>query len=65
MSAIRAAQRAGCRLVMLGDEDFEIVPVAAMGCRTTVLALGAGGVPDTVSAFRFRIADTVPGAVRA
>ncbi|TDZ80940.1 hypothetical protein DE4585_02532 [Mycobacteroides salmoniphilum] len=50
---------------MLGDEDFEIVPVAAMGCRTTVLALGAGGVPDTVSAFRFRIADTVPGAVRA
>lgn len=38
-----------CRaLVFPGEEDFGIVPVEAQACGTPVLALGVGGVLDTV-----------------
>ena len=38
-----------CRaLVFPGREDFEIVPVEAQACGTPVIALGAGGVLDSV-----------------
>lgn len=36
-------------LLMPGVEDFGIVPVEAMACGTPVLAVGAGGVLDTVN----------------
>ena len=42
-----------CRaLVFPGIEDFGIVPVEAQACGTPVLAVGAGGVLDTVVAGR-------------
>ena len=33
---------------MPGEEDFGIVPVEAMACGTPVIALGVGGVRDSV-----------------
>lgn len=41
-------QRRARALVMPGVEDFGIVPVEAMACGTPVIALGAGGVLDSV-----------------
>jgi glycosyltransferase involved in cell wall biosynthesis len=38
-----------CRaLVFPGEEDFGIVPVEAQACGTPVIALGVGGVLDTI-----------------
>ncbi len=38
-----------CRALLFpGDEDFGIVPIEALACGMPVLALGRGGVPETV-----------------
>lgn len=44
----RSLQRRARALVMCGEEDFGIVPVEAMGCGTPVIALGVGGVLDSI-----------------
>jgi glycosyltransferase involved in cell wall biosynthesis len=39
----------GCRALLFpGDEDFGIVPAEAMACGAPVIALGRGGVAETV-----------------
>ena len=38
-----------CRaLIFPGEEDFGIVPIEALGCQAPVIALGRGGVAETV-----------------
>lgn len=46
--ALRDLYREAAVLLFPGEEDFGIVPVEAQACGTPVVALGAGGVLDTV-----------------
>ncbi len=47
-AALRDLYRSCRALVFPGEEDFGIVPVEAQACGTPVLALGVGGVLDSV-----------------
>jgi glycosyltransferase involved in cell wall biosynthesis len=46
---VRELYRAASVVVLPGEEDFGIVPVEAQACGTPVVALGRGGVLDTVT----------------
>ncbi len=45
---MRNLMRRAKAFVMPGEEDFGITPVEAMACGTPVIALGCGGVLDSV-----------------
>ncbi len=46
--AVRQYYRSASMVLMPGEEDFGIVPVEAQACGTPVVALGRGGVTETV-----------------
>ena len=46
--AVRQYYRSASMVLMPGEEDFGIVPVEAHACGTPVVALGRGGVMETV-----------------
>ena len=45
---LRSLYRRAKAMIMPGEEDFGITPVEAMACGTPVIALGVGGVLDSV-----------------
>ena len=46
---VRELYRTASVVLLPGEEDFGIVPVEAMACGTPVVALGRGGVLDTIT----------------
>ena len=45
---VRELYRSAHVVLLPGEEDFGIVPVEALACGTPVVALGRGGVLDTI-----------------
>ena len=64
--AIRDHYRRCRALLFPGEEDFGIVPIEALACEAPVIALGRGGVAETVDASVGRTyADPGPDSLRA